>query len=64
MGGANGILQLWSVDPTRTTPTALLEKSIDLMGGVYSMVFDTNLQMVCMYYNLNHFIIIIGCGQC
>lgn len=58
MGGANGTLQLWSVDPTRTTPTALLEKSVDLMGGVYSMVFDTNLEMVCIYYNPNHFIIL------
>ena len=47
VGGANGVLQLWSMDFTCDTPTVVLESSIDLIGGIYSISFDPQLQLVC-----------------
>lgn len=46
VGGAGGVVQLWTIDPSVSKPTAILECSLDLVGGVYSMSFDSSLKMV------------------
>ena len=46
VGGANGVLQLWTVGHTPDTHTITLEKSMELDGGVFSCVFDSKLELV------------------
>ena len=46
VGGANGVLQLWSVGHTPDPPSVTLEKSMELDGGVFSCVFDCKVKQV------------------
>ena len=46
VGGANALLQLWSVGHTPDTPTVTLEGSMELDGGAFSGVFDSRIELV------------------
>lgn len=46
VGGAEGVVQLWSIDPSVSKPTPVLECSFDLESGIYSMSFDSKIIMV------------------
>ena len=46
VGGANGIIEAWSVDLSMSKPHPLLKGGLDVMGGVYSICFDKTLSTV------------------
>lgn len=46
VGDIDGLVQLWLINPSDSSPTAVLDFSVYVVGGVYSMTFDPSLTMV------------------
>jgi WD40 repeat protein len=43
VGGANGIIQCWSINPSLSKPVAILQTSLQVVGGAYSTSFGKSL---------------------
>jgi hypothetical protein len=46
VGGANGIIQCWSINPSLSKPVAILQTSLQVVGGAYSTSFGKSLDYV------------------